>query len=61
MVAVHGQFQLVDDPANHNASDRLIGRYRRLSSLSAQAHQTKNRYLSWTWPAVGLWGRAWRA
>ena len=43
MVAVHGQFQFADDPASHSASDRPIGRYRRRSSLSAQAHQTKNR------------------
>jgi len=43
VVAVHGQFQFADDPANHSASDRPIGRYRRRSSLSAQAHQTKNR------------------
>jgi len=44
MVAVHGQFQFADDPASHSAiSDRPIGRYRRVSSLSAQAHQTKNR------------------
>ena len=43
-VANHVQFQVADDPANHSAiSDRPIGRYRRLSSLSAQAHQTKNR------------------
>jgi len=43
-VANHVQFQVADDPANHSAiSDRPIGRCRRLSSLSAQAHQTKNR------------------
>jgi len=42
-VANHVQFQVADDPANHRASDRPIGRYRRLSSLSAQALQTKNR------------------
>ena len=43
-MANHVQFQVADDPANHSAiSDRPIGRCRRLSSLSAQAHQTKNR------------------
>ena len=43
-MANHVQFQVADDHANHSAiSDRPIGRSRRLSSLSAQAHQTKNR------------------
>jgi len=40
-MVINVQLQVAGDPANQRASDRPIGRYRRLSSLLAQAHQTK--------------------
>jgi len=42
-MVINVQLQVAGDPANHRATDRPIGRYRRLSSLLAQTKTCRCR------------------